>query len=204
MNLTQAQAAALAHAHTHAAHAQAEAVEHSTAALRPTPGPWDRTCSCGLTYQPLTIADGHCPRCQARRAEHPPHIPDEAQEDHGRACRHSSQLLLAASRLAVSIKNEAEATMDAIDSARETCHSAINEALYEMREEIKGLTSEAEEEAEETAATLADALVAASKARKALAHCLHAIERGGPAPGGPRIRLIQEVEESIEGLDGLA
>ena len=195
MNLTQDQAAALAHAHAQAAHAQAEAVENSTAALRPTPGPWDRTCSCGLTYQPLTIADGHCPRCQARRAEHPPHIPDEAQEDH---------LLLAASRLAVSIKNEAEATMDAIDSARETCHSAINEALYEMREEIKGLTSEAEEEAEEAAATLADALVAASKARKALAHCLHAIERGGPAPGGPRIRLIQEVEESIEGLDGLA
>lgn len=37
----------------------------------PTPGPWDRTCSCGETYLPLTPNDGRCPRCMKRDEEHP-------------------------------------------------------------------------------------------------------------------------------------
>ncbi len=36
------------------------------------PGPWDRTCSCGESYQPLTPGDGRCPRCMERAA--PEHL----------------------------------------------------------------------------------------------------------------------------------
>lgn len=35
------------------------------------PGPWDRTCSCGETYLPLTPNDGRCPRCMKRDEDHP-------------------------------------------------------------------------------------------------------------------------------------